>query len=750
MKRRTFLLSALGTAGALVIGWGVLPPRSRLGDAALLPVENGQVALNGWVKIDAGGGASVIVPRSEMGQGVHTALPMLVAEELDLPLARVRIEQAPFDAIYGNVGGMVALLPFHPLEQEGALVQSAEWITAKVARELGIIVTGGSTSVADAWDIMRRAGATARAALVETAARRWNVPANECTTRAGRVLHGATRQAQYGELARDAAGLAPEHVALKPREAWTLIGTPAPRIDVPAKVDGSAVFGIDVRLPEMLHASVRMCPELGGGLGALDAKAALAMPRVRQLVELPAAAGSSAGFAVVADSWWHAERAAAAVKARWTPGPNAALDDREVMKRLRAAVENESGYSFYRRGDVDDAFAGAARKLESWYQAPYLAHAQMEPMNCTARLSSDGVEVWAPTQVPSFARTAAAQAAGVAEDRVTLHVTLLGGGFGRRLETDVIVQAVRVAMKTAGRPVKLTWSREEDTTHGFYRPAHVARLEAAIDGAGSVRGLRIRAAGDAIAPRWGGRVYPLMALDIPDRTAAEGLYTLPYDIANQRMQQVATRMGVPIGNLRSVGYSHNAFFAESFVDEIAHALGQNPLAFRLSLLGPAPRYAAVLERAAQRAGWETRLPDGHARGIALVGSYGSIVAQVAEVSLDDIGKPKVHRVVCAIDCGTAVNPNIIAQQMEGSVVFGLTAALHGRIDIREGRVQQKNFPHYPLLGLAQTPRIETHIVPSDTPPTGVGEPGVPPIAPAVANALFALTGKRLRELPLAL
>ncbi|MEJ2175921.1 MAG: molybdopterin-dependent oxidoreductase [bacterium] len=750
MKRRTFLLTALGAAGALVVGWGLLPPRSRLGDPARLPVAGGQVALNGWVKIDADGGASVVVPRAEMGQGVYTALPTLVAEELDLPLARLRIAQAPIDAIYGNVAGFVALLPFHPLEQGSTLVESAEWVTAKIARELGIIVTGGSSSVADAWDVKRMAGAAARAALLEAAAARWGVPVAECRTQEGAVLHASGKRAHYGELAAAAAELTPGRVMLKEAKEWTLIGTPVPRSDLPAKVDGRAVFGIDVRLPQMLHAAVRMCPELGGGLGTLDAKAALAMPRVRQIVSLPAAAGSSAGFAVVAVDWWHAERAAGAVEARWTPGPNAALDDRQVQRQLRAAVESESGFTFHRRGDADAAFADAARTIAAWYQAPYLAHAPMEPMNCTARVSANEVEIWAPTQVPSFARAAAAKTAGVSEERVKLHVTLLGGGFGRRLETDVIVQAVRVAMQTEGRPVKLAWSREQDMTHDFYRPAHVARLEAAIDRAGGVSGLRVRSSGDAITPRWGERVYPLMSLDTPDRTAAEGLYTLPYGIAHQHMAQVATRMGAPIGNWRSVGYSHNAFFAECFVDEMAYALGQDPVAFRLALLGAAPRYAAVLRLAAERADWNATPKDGHARGIALVGSYGSVVAQVADVSLDDIGKPKVHRVVCVIDCGTAVNPGIIAQQMEGGIVFGLTAALFGQIDIRAGRVRQTNYPDYPLLGLAATPEIETYIVPSSAPPTGVGEPGVSPIAPAVANALFALTGKRLRNLPLTL
>jgi isoquinoline 1-oxidoreductase beta subunit len=750
MKRRTFLLSALGVGGALVVGWGLLPPRSRLGDAALLPVVDHQVALNGWVQIDADGGASIVVPRAEMGQGVHTALPMLVAEELDLPLARLRVVQAPFDAIYGNVSLVVALLPFHPLAQDSALVAASEWITAKLGRELGLILTGGSTSVADAWSVMRRAGATARAALIEAAATGWGVPSGECRTRDGEVLHASGKRATYGALASLAANVSPRNVVLKPAKDWTLIGTAAPRIDLPAKVDGSAEFGIDVKLPGMLHASVRMCPELGGGLEGFDASAALKMPRVRQVVALPPAAGSSTGFAVIADSWWHAERAAAAVKPRWTQGPNAALDDREIFKSLRAAVETESGIPFYWRGNVDSAFAAAARTLDAWYQAPYLAHAAMEPMNCTARVSAEGVEVWAPTQVQSFARRAAALAAGVAEDRVKLHVTQLGGGFGRRLETDFVAQAVHVAAQTQGVPVKLLWPREEDTTHDFYRPAHVARLEAAIDAEGRLAGLRIRAAGDRIQPRWGERVYPLLSLDVPDRTALEGLYTLPYDIADQHMAHVATRMGVPIGNWRSVGYSHNAFFAESFVDEIAHALGRDPYAFRLALLASAPRYAAVLKLAAERAGWGTPLAPKRARGIALVGSYGSIVAQVAEVSLDDIGKPIVHRVVCAIDCGTPVNPGIIAQQMEGGIVFGLTAALFGQIDLREGRVRQRNYPDYPLLGLAQTPRIETHIVPSSEAPSGVGEPGVPPIAPALANALFVLTGKRLRSLPLVL
>jgi isoquinoline 1-oxidoreductase beta subunit len=750
MKRRTFLLSALGTTGALVIGWGVLPPRSRLGEPADFLDGDDAIALNGWIRIGTDGTPTVAMPRSEMGQGVHTALLMLVAEELDVPLDRMRLEQVHSDSIYGNVAALVDALPFHPLEHDRPQVAAAQWIVAKLAREIALNVTGGSSSVADAWEVMRMAGATARTALVQAAAAAWDVPAAECSAQDGVVVHASGKRAHYGELARRAAAVVPDRVALKPAQDWRLIGTPAPRVDLEAKITGKAIYGIDVRLPGMLYAAVRMSPELGATLAEVDVDAALRLPRVRRVVRLPADAGASEGFAVVADTWWHAEQAARRLAPRWHAGPNARLDDRDIMRSLRRAVETRDGFPFYTRGDADAAFAAAARTLESWYAAPYLAHAQMEPMNCTARVTAAGVDVWASTQVPDFAHAAAARVAAVDPARVTLHVTLLGGGFGRRLDIDPVVQAVRVARQTDGRPVQLLWSREQDTTHDFYRPAQVARLAAALDANGNVSGWRIRSAGDAITPRWGERVYPLLGIDAPDKTTSEGLFDLPYGVANQRIEHVATRSGVPIGSWRSVGHSHNAFFAESFVDELAHAAGKDPYRYRLGLLEAAPRYAAVLKLAAQKADWGGPLADGHARGIALHKSFGSIVAEVAEVSLGDLGAPQVHRVVCAIDCGTAVNPDIIAQQMEGSVVFGLTAALHGRIDIREGRVQQTNYPDYPLLNLAATPAVETYIVPSDLPPRGVGEPGVPPIAPAVANALFALTGKRLRQLPLVL
>lgn len=754
MKRRTWLLSALGATGALVVGWGVLPARSRLGSGALMLPTEGDVALNGWIKIAADGGIILAMPRSEMGQGVHTGLAMLVAEELDVPLGRVKLEQAGYDAIYGNVSMILGSLPFHPLDSEGGhkptKVKVGEWIVGKIARELGINATGGSSTIADAWEPLRGAAATARASLLGAAAAQWKVPVAELTVQDGVVHHASGQSAHYGTFAKAAAGSTPKDVLPKDRTAWTLIGKPAPRTDIPAKINGSARFGIDVRLPDMLFAAVRQSPLLGGTPGAVDAKAALAMPGVDQLVMLESMGGSTAGFAVVAKSTWHARQAADAVQVQWQQRAQGALDTQRIQAEMQAQLKAEKGFTFYSKGDADKAEAAATRRVEASYSAPYLAHATMEPMNCTAQVKDGTVEVWVPTQAPGMARAIAAKVAGVDADKVTLHVTLLGGGFGRRLDVDYVAQAVRVAMACGGKPVQLVWSREEDTTHDFYRPMHVANLTAAIDATGAVDSLRIKSAGDAISPRWMERGLPALAgpIDMPDKTASEGLFDLPYGFANQHIAHVATRMGVPVGYWRSVGHSHNAFFSESFIDELAFETKQDPFAFRAAMLAAAPRYLAVLQLAADKAQWGSALPAGHARGIALHESFGSIVAEVAEVSLVD-GKPRVHRVVCAVDCGTVINPNTVAQQMEGAVIFGLTAALYGKIDIQDGVVQQSNFPSYPMVKLAEAPVVETWIVPSTRAPGGVGEPGVPPIAPAVSNALFALTGKRQRALPLA-
>ncbi|WP_291916581.1 xanthine dehydrogenase family protein molybdopterin-binding subunit [Limnohabitans sp.] len=755
MKRRTWILSALGATGALVVGWGAMPARSRLGSPELMLPTQGDVALNGWIKIAADGAVMLAMPRSEMGQGVHTALAMLVAEELDVPLARVRLEQAGADSIYGNVAMLVASLPFHPLDSEGekpAKIKLAEWMVGKIARELGINATGGSSSVADLWEPLRMAAATARTSLVQAAAAAWKVPASEITVRDGVMQHASGQKAHYGQMGAAAAGSTPANITPKARQDWKLIGQNAARSDIPAKVTGQAQFGMDVRLPGLLFAAVRMNPVLGGASATMDTQAALALPGVSQVVALDAWGGGTGGLAVVASNTWQARQGAQAVKVQWptaAAGAPGAADTTRIQADLLKALNTESGFTFHEQGLPLKAEQTAASRIDALFQAPYLAHATMEPMNCTAQVKDGKVEVWVPTQVPQMARAMAAKVAGVKEEQVTVHVTLLGGGFGRRLEVDFVGQAVQVAMASKGAPVQLVWSREEDMTHDFYRPMHLAKFQASIDAQGEVSSLRIKSAGDAITPRWMARAAPHLSgpIDMPDKTTSEGLFDLPYGFLNQHMSHVATKSGVPVGFWRSVGHSHNAFFSESFIDELALATKQDPLAFRLKLLKDAPRYAAVLQLAAKQAGWGKALPAGRAQGIALHKSFGSIVAQVAEVSVEQ-GQIRVHRVVCAIDCGTVVNPDTVAQQMQSSVVYALSAALFGQIDIVGGVVQQSNFPSYPMVTLSQAPVVETHIVPSTRHPAGVGEPAVPPLAPAVGNALFALTGKRQRALPL--
>ena len=752
MKRRNLILSGLGITGALIVGWGVLPARSRTGKPDnMLPTE-GEIALNGWIKIAKDGAVVLAMHRSDMGQGIHNALSMMVAEELDLPLKQIRLEQAGHDSIYGNVAMFVGTLPFHPLQSEGVdkplIVHSGEWMVGKVARELGVNATGGSSSVKDAWEHLRLAAATAKASLCLAAADQWKVPLQEIKVKEGLVSHASGKSAHFGEFAKGAAAQTPPNVALKDRKNWTLIGKPSARADIPAKTDGSAVFGMDVRLPNMLFASVVQAPQMGGTLSSFDAKEALAMPGVMKCVQLASAAGSAPGFAVVAKSTWHAKQAADKVKAQWAQRTEGAIDTKRIESELKEKLKSEKGFTFYEQGDAAKAESSASRMIEAQYKAPYLAHATMEPMNCTAQFKDGSLEIWVPTQVPGLARAAAAKVANVSVDKVKVNVTLLGGGFGRRLETDVVAQATQIAMALDGAPVQMVWSREEDMTHDFYRPMQVAQLSAALNAKGEVESLRIKSAGDAITPRWMSRVLPALSgpFDAPDKTTAEGLFDLPYGFQHQHMSHVSTRMGVPIGYWRSVGHSHNAFFSESFMDELAFETKQDPLAFRLSLLKRVPRYAAVLKLAAEKAKWGAALPAGHAHGLALHESFGSIVAQVAEISLEG-GMPRVHRVVCAIDCGTVVNPDTVAQQVESSVNFALSAALFGKIDIQDGVVQQTNFTNYPLVNLAQSPVVETWIVPSTQSPEGVGEPAVPPLAPAVANAMFKLTGQRVRSLP---
>ncbi len=754
MRRRTFLLAGLGAAGALVVGWGAMPPRQRLVPDAPLPEVDGKVTLNGWVRIGRDDTVGIIVPKSEMGQGVHTAAAMLLAEELDADWSRVRIEPATIDRIYNNLATVVDGLPFHP-DDTGIAHRFAGWMVAKTMREIGLMVTGGSSSVKDLWEPMRMAGAAARAMLLQAAAETWRVPASTCRVENGVVVHAGGARARFGELAGALAAVpAPAHVTLKAPDRYTIIGQPLPRIEAAEKAQGRARFGIDVRPPGLLHAAITMCPTLGGSVRAFDATRAERLPGVRKVVRVSPHHGGTGGVAVIAEHGFIARRALEQLSVDWDPGPAAGFSSAAAIERLRAALDESSGFAYRKVGDVDAALAGAARRIEAEYTAPYLAHAAMEPLNCTVQFRDGRATVWASTQVPGQARRAVAKALGIGEDRVDVHVMLLGGGFGRRLDIDFVGQAAEVARAADGAPVQLLWSREQDTTHDLYRPACVARLAAGVDAGGALVAWRSVSASQAIVPQVMRRQFGLPGAG-PDKTTAEGAFDQPYELAAARIAHVTVELPVQVGFWRSVGHSHQAFFKESFVDEIAVATGRDPLELRRSLLAQHPRARAVLDLAARAAGWGTPLapaPDGArvARGLALHRSFGSIVAQVAEVSIGADGAIRVHRVVCAIDCGIAVNPNLVAQQMESGVVFGLTAALHGEITIERGQVAQTNFHDYPALRIHETPVVETHIVPSAAPPEGVGEPGTPPIAPAVANAIHALTGQRLRSLPLRL
>jgi isoquinoline 1-oxidoreductase subunit beta len=762
MKRRHFLYAGAGVTAALVVGWVLLPTGAahhRLGDDSKLPVNKGELGLNGWLKLSSDGKLCAILPRSEMGQGVYTSLPTLLADELGIPVEGMSIEYVVLgsaqDAIYGNTAMLVGSLPFHPnaVEEGGAMVTFAQAQTAKLGRQLSLIVTGGSSSVADAWEPMRLAGALCRETLKRAAAAHLKADANNITlTARGCELQGV-QQLSYLELAKmgDISKYLPDAKALKLKDAkdFTQIGKSVQRTDIPAKINGTAMFGIDTRLPDMLFATLKMCPTLGGTVSSFSADSVTGLPGVVGAYPLAAHAGATAGVAVVAKSYWYAKEALAALKVEWTAGANASFDSNEWLNKLSAAANHastESGYGFHARGDVDAASKAAAKTVDAQYRAPFLAHATMEPMNCTAQFKEGKLELWVGTQVPSIARMRAAKVVGIDTSAVKLNVPFLGGGFGRRLEVDFIAQAAELAKQLSPKPVQLIWSREEDMTHDFYRPAQAAHLQAALDAQGNVTAWRVKSAGGAITPQVGRRGFGIPDTG-PDKTTSEGLFDIPYSFASQSIRHVTMDPPIPIGFWRSVGHSMNGFISESFVDEVAAAAGVEPAAFRLKYLDKAPRHKAVLQLALDKARYGQALPQGHAQGVALCESFGSIVAEVAEVSLQD-GKPRVHKVTVAIDCGTAVNPNIIAQQMESSVVFGLSAALGQRIDVKAGQVQQQNFPAYPLLTLAQAPQVETHIVPSTRPPGGVGEPGTPPIAPAVANALRKLTGKKYVELPL--
>jgi len=698
LNRRDFLRTsaAAGAGLSIAIQWSCAP-REPAGPVTT-PFSNA------LLRIGTDGSVTVLCGFSEMGQGVLTAVPQLIAEELDVEWTKVRVEQAPAGEPYFNL-------------------------------MFGIQGTGGSTTVRASYNPMREAGAKARAMLVAAAATRWGVSPEQCRTENGVVLREGSRdRLSFGALAAEAAALpVPETVTLKDPTQFRIIGKAVPRLDVPDKVNGTAEFGIDVKVPGMLVGVVARSPVFGGKAIRWDDAAALAVPGVRHVVSI------SSGVAVVADGYWAARKGSDALAVEWDNGPNAGQTSARISTQL-AGLVRRPGIQVRREGTGSAPQQGTT--IEAVYEVPFLAHACMEPMNATAQVQADRVTVWAPSQFQAGAgfgggiRELAAAIGGVPIEQVTVHTTMLGGGFGRRFFLDFVAEALQCS-KATGVPVKVVWSREDDVQHDFYRPASLAWFRGTVAGGAPVSWVN-RVACPAILPPPPGGV---------DDSSVEGLANFPYAIPNVLVEAHNPQLGVPTGFWRSVGSSQNAFFSECFIDELAAAAGADPFEFRRGLLGNAPRHKRVLELAAEQAGWGTPLPAGRARGIAVAESFASFVAQVAEVSLEN-EVPRVHRVVVAIDCGPTVNPDIIVAQMESGVVYGLTAALYGEIAIEGGRAVQGNFDTYRMLRMPEMPVVEVHIVPSTDPQGGVGEPGTPPIAPAVVNALAALTGQRIRKLPL--
>jgi isoquinoline 1-oxidoreductase subunit beta len=710
LTRREFLIRSAAVGGGLLVGFHLLNAR-RL---AAAPVEGAAteqpVEVNAWIMIHPDDSVVMRVARSEMGQGIFTALPMLIAEELACDWDKVRAEYA---AANDNL-------------RRDNVFQSMS--------------TGGSRSVRGSQDYLRKAGAVARELLIGAAARQWDVPAGECRATNSIITHVPSgRTLSFGAVAAAAATLRPpETVFLKDPGEWQLLGKPVARLDLPDKIAGRPVFGVDVEVPGMLHAAIRACPVFGGRLKGHDAAAIGKRPGVVQVVALEDA------VAVVAESWWQAHQALEALPVEWDEAGHGRVDDATIRATLAAGLAVDTAITMVERGDPAEAFRTAAKHIEVTLFAPYLAHATMEPMTCTAQIHKDGrVEVWAPTQNATAALEAAARTAAVDPLQVEMHNTQLGGGFGRRATSqDFVVQAVHIA-KAVGRPVKLMWSREEDMRHDFYRPASMARLQAAVDREGRLTGMTVRISAPSILAS-----LRMKAADGYDPVALQGFADSFYAVPHFRGEYAMRTLHVPVGFWRSVNHSQNAWFREHFLDQVARAAGTDPYRFRLGLLKEAPRQRAVLQAAADAAGWGRPLPEHTFHGIALETSYGSHCAQVVELKLEGDGRFRLLRVVCAIDPGHVVNPDTIAAQVESAITYGLTAALFGEINIRDGRVQQGNFHDYPMLTLRQMPKVETRIVASGGFWGGMGEPPLPPIAPALCNALYAATGKPVDSLPL--
>ena len=703
LSRRDFLQTTAIAGAGLIIGFDLT------GCAPAAKVASGPpVPLNAWLRIAPDDTITMLVDRSEMGQGVTTSLPMLLAEELEVNWSKIVIEFAPADKVYTN-----ALF--------------------------GMQGTGGSSSVRLAFVPLRQAGAAAREMLISAAAASWKVDRAECHAESGTVVHAKTnRRLRYGELATAAAALpVPKEVPLKDAKSWKIVGTRAKRLDTPLKVDGSAVYGIDVKVPGMLVAVVARCPVFGGKVASFDATKAKAIPGVRDVVQI------SSGIAVVADGYWPAHQGRAALDVKWNEGPNAKVSSASIASLFAAKVAHP-GAMAHHAGQPESPPAGATM-VDAVYLTPFLAHATMEPMNCTAHVRADGVDIWAPTQLQTGAQLTGAAIGGVPPEKVLVHTTYLGGGFGRRVEQDFVAEACETS-KAMKVPVKVIWSREDDMQHDFYRTATHHVLRGGVDAQGTPVFLTHRMA----APSAMIRFFPQAVIKGLDAELVEGAVAMAkaYAIPNAHIECTITDTGIPVGFWRSVSGSYNGFVVESFYDELAHAAKKDPYEFRRDLLGASPRYLGVLNLAATKAGWGTPPPAGRSRGIAVFTSFETFVAEVAEVSVATDGTVTVHKVVCAVDCGPVVNPAIVESQMQGAIVYGLTAALYGEITIDKGRVVQGNFDAYRMLKMKEMPVVEVHIVPSVGAQGGVGEPGTPPIAAAVCNAIFAATGKRIRKLPI--
>jgi isoquinoline 1-oxidoreductase beta subunit len=706
--RREFIRTGAALGGGLLVSlYAPLPG----GPSGSLAAEEKDFALNAFVRIATDESVTVISAHSEMGQGIYTSLPMLLNEELQADWSKIRVEAAPVDKVYN-----------HPV--------------------FGVQMTGGSTTSPAEWERYRKMGATARVMLIEAAAAKWGVEASTCRVEKGVVVHAATsKSASYGSLANAAAKLTPPaNVPLKNPKDFTLVGKPTRRLDTPSKTNGTAQFGLDVIVPGMLTAVVARPPVFGGKVAKLDAREALKVPGVKAVEQVPS------GVAVIAERFWPAKLGREKLAIEWDLGPNAGLSTEKMLREF-AETALQPGAIAKKSGDPVAALKTAAKTVTAEYDVPYLAHAMMEPLNCLVDLRSDSCEIWTGTQFETVDRANAAKAAALPPERVEIHTTLLGGGFGRRANpsSDFVVEAVHVA-KAAKAPVKVVWTREDDMRGGWYRPMWHDRFVAGLDAQGDPVAWTHTIVGQSIMQGTPFEAYGIK--DGIDSASVEGAADLLYGVPNLQVDLHTPKMGVPVQWWRSVGHSHTGFSVEAFFDEVAHAGGKDPYELRRKLLAKHPRMLAVLQLAAQKADWGSKLPPGVGRGIATHFSFDSYVAQVVEASVEKGGAVRVHRVVCALDCGLVINPDTVRAQMEGGVIFGLTAALKTEITLKDGRVEQGNFHDYQMLRIFESPEIEVHIVPSGENPTGVGEPGVPPVAPALANAIFAATGKRVRRLPI--